>query len=288
MIHNTLPIEWVFSILAACQAIVILALTYSDTPRPEIKRSNESVALLGRAALEQALTTYPSVLPSPISGGLFLHIKRSYSSHLTLEPQDEEMYDPVASFIVLLATFLATCSCGVQLALGAFLFECIRHRLNETFLYSAISMTAFWCAVLTGYFILRLIFKWTKCPKWVLLFQVVSCAASSGWILEKPDNPLVFLVGLMIYGFMSAAIFTNSLEIFHRSLGQALRRRMSSMIIFGAACGEMFLPMICGFFMGNYSGAMFGTVAILYITCILSITMVGITILLLMTVAKMN
>lgn len=313
ILESDIDIHWVYHALAISQGLAMLAVAATDVPSVVLVRegANESVSLLSSSKSTTEVLNYPPALPSPISGGIFLHIKTTSfksSQHSETEKLDEDdnemdVYDPTASFIVLLATFMATCTCGIQFSLAAFLFEYVRSRVkdsdNDTDLFvpwihrrsfwiSSVSMSVFWLSLWSGYFVIRSASKLARRPGLTLVVQAMACAVSSCLVLYRPDDMVRSALGLIMYGLMLSACFTNCLEVLHRSLRRALQHRMSSMIIFGAGCGEIFLPMLSGFFMGGYSGAMFGTIAVLSITCILSIAMFGLSLLLLLTVQRLG
>lgn len=235
-----------------------------------------------------------STVPSPIVGGVFLPIKH----YEGLVDSDPDNYDPASNFIVLMVTILATTLFGVQLGLGAFLYDYIAHVLtssshpwvnvydNSQYIldhdsslslneWCALLMTIFWAALATSYTIFSM-YAFRSINTFYIVILSVICMISSFGLLWGIELGLPsFILCLIAFAFALSPLFTLSNYCLTRVINEALIRRVSSLIIFGAGMGEVFIPVLMGFFMGEYSGQMYGAVAVIYITFILSICLVG-------------
>nr|CCA27360.1 transmembrane protein putative [Albugo laibachii Nc14] len=246
-----------------------------------------------------------STVPSPIVGGVFLPIKH-YEGSIDSNPDD---YDPASNFIVLMVTILATTLFGIQLGLGAFLYDYIAHVLtssshpwinvydNSQYIldhdsslslneWCALLMTIFWAALASSYTMFSMYPFRCIHTIYVLLLSVVCMVSSFGLLLGIELGLPSFILCLVTFAFALSPLFTLSNYCLTRVINEALIRRVSSLIVFGAGMGEVFIPVLMGFFMGEYSGQMYGAVAVSYITFILSICLVGESSILLYMVKK--
>ncbi|GLD98419.1 hypothetical protein PINS_up007116 [Pythium insidiosum] len=115
-----LDLSYAYYALGALQVVPLGVLLVLPNPRPLYGRDHHQ-SLLG---FEDPTRRVPTV-PSPIVGGVFLHVKH-YGGSANCNP---DTYDPLNNFIILLVTIFATVLFGIQLGLGAFLFDYIGHVL---------------------------------------------------------------------------------------------------------------------------------------------------------------
>lgn len=283
----SLDMSFAYYSLAVATVIPVAIILVLPSPRPLHGRDEHQTLLV----FEDPTRRVPTV-PSPIVGGVFLHVKHIGGS-ANCNP---DTYDPMTNLIILLVTMFTTLLFGIQLGLGAFLFDYIGSVLAEVshpvfatddvFSWCCLLMVLFWGALWLSY-----CFFSTYMFHALNLFSIfhlsLVCMFSSFAILFATETGFVwFTVFLAIFAFALAPLFTLSIHCLTRVINELLIRRVSSLIVFGAGMGEVFIPVLMGFFMGDYSGQMYGSVAVSYITFILSIALVGVSGMLLMMVKK--
>ncbi|GLE06614.1 hypothetical protein PINS_up016008 [Pythium insidiosum] len=281
-------IAWALSALGARSVVVPLGvLLVLPNPRPLYGRDHHQ-SLLG---FEDPTRRVPTV-PSPIVGGVFLHVKH-YGGSANCNP---DTYDPLNNFIILLVTIFATVLFGIQLGLGAFLFDYIGHVLGaSSHALPNESIYAWGClphdGLLGGAVALVRLLLQVHVPRAQPLLDLPPSRSSAwsrpfGILFGTETGFACFVLTLVLFAFALAPLFTLSIHCLTRVINELLIRRVSSLIVFGCGMGEVFIPVLMGFFMGNLSGQMYGSVAVSYITFILSICLVGVSSMLLMMVRK--
>ncbi|KAJ0394233.1 hypothetical protein P43SY_003572 [Pythium insidiosum] len=281
-----LDLSYAYYALGAMQVVPLGILLVLPSPRPLHGRDHHQ-SLLG---FEDPTRRVPTV-PSPIVGGVFLHVKH-YGGSANCNP---DTYDPLNNLIILLVTIFATVLFGIQLGLGAFLFDYIGHVLGASshplpsesiYTWGCLLTTVFWAALWLSYvFFSKYMFHALNLFS-IFHLSIVCMVSSFGILFGTETGFACFVLTLVLFAFALAPLFTLSIHCLTRVINELLIRRVSSLIVFGCGMGEVFLPVLMGFFMGNLSGQMYGSVAVSYITFILSICLVGVSGMLLMMVRK--
>jgi hypothetical protein len=279
------------------------------------EENEKQLLLLGGYEKEKEETIFDGtiqipIVPSPIVGGVFLPVKQ-FGGGAKLNP---DIYDPMSNLIVLFVTIFATILFGIQLGLGAFLFDYIGHVLivsgassgsgsgsslpipiplpflnkdNFFFIWDCLLMMVFWTSLTFSYWLFsNYLFHFSLRLFHLFYFSFFCMISSFGILFGAEIGFLCFIFCLIGFGFTLAPLFTLNIYCLTRIINEALIRRVSSLIVFGCGMGEIFIPVLMGFFMGDYSGQMYGSVAVSYITFILSICLVGVSGVLLIMVKK--
>ncbi|KAG6621984.1 Transmembrane protein [Phytophthora cinnamomi] len=208
-------------------------------------------------SFEDPTRRVPTV-PSPIVGGVFLHAKH-ISGGKNCNP---DTYDSKNNFIILLVTIFATVLFGIQLGLAAFLYDYIGTVLTEgEKLAAAESSSTSSNAGSVGSESENNRDVWH----------------SFGLLFGAEAGLITFTVCLFLFSSALAPLFTLSIHCLTRVINDQLIRRVSSLIVFGCGMGEVFIPVLMGFFMSGQSGQANGAVAVSYIAFILAITLVGVS-----------
>lgn len=286
LVLDELSLDLTFAYYGLGGALVIPfgVLMLLKSPAPYKKRDEEQ-PLLG---FEDPTRRVPTV-PSPIVGGVFLHAKH-YGRSANMNP---DHYDPMNNLIILFVTIFATVLFGIQLGLGAFLFDYVGHVLTvaphplpneDIFVWGCLMMILFWLSLWLSYvFFSKFMFHAFNLFS-IFHLSIVCMISSFGILFGAETGFACFTICLLLFGFALSPLFTLSIHCLTRVINEQLIRRVSSLIVFGAGMGEVFIPVLMGFFMGDYSGQMYGSVAVSYITFILSICLVGVSGMLLMMV----
>ncbi|DAZ93619.1 TPA: hypothetical protein N0F65_003759 [Lagenidium giganteum] len=277
---------YAFYALGIATIIPVGILLMLASPRPMHLRDEHQTLL----RYEDPTRRVPTV-PSPIVGGVFLHAKH-YGGSANLNP---DHYDAMNNLIILFVTIFSTILFGIQLGLGAFLFDYVGHVLtvsphplpNEgVFTWGCLMMILFWASIWLSYlFFSKFMFHAFNLFS-IFHLSIVCMVSSFGILFGAETGFATFTLCLLLFGFALAPLFTLSIHCLTRVINEQLIRRVSSLIVFGCGMGEVFIPVLMGFFMGDYSGKMYGSVAVSYITFILSICLVGASGMLLMMVKK--
>ncbi|RLN60136.1 hypothetical protein BBJ29_003425 [Phytophthora kernoviae] len=276
------------SIATLFPAVMIAML---PSPRSYYGRDEHQTLL----AFEDPTRRVPTV-PSPIVGGVFLHVKHIGRS-ANCNP---DTYDSKNNFIILLVTIFATVLFGIQLGLAAFFYGYIGHVLAESGKFSTSTsnstsssttgesensqavwqcaiMVLFWGTLTASYaFFSRYMFH-AKNLYSIMVFSVMCCLSSFGILFGADAGLVTFIICIFLFAFALAPLFTLSIHCLTRVINELLIRRVSSLIVFGCGMGEVFIPVLMGFFMSGQSGQTNGAVAVSYITFILAITLVGVS-----------
>lgn len=278
----SLSLSYAFYGLAVATTIPTVILLVGASPRP-LHGRDEHQTLLG---FEDPTRRVPTV-PSPIVGGVFLHVKH-YGGSANYNP---DTYDPQNNLIILMVTLFATVLFGIQLGLAAFLFDYIGHVLKvaatsaplspeQIYGWGCVLLLLFWAALWLSYgFFSSYMFHALN------LFSIfhlsLACALSSFGLLfgaqASASGFATFTVCLVLLGFALAPLFTLSIHCLTRVINELLIRRVSSLIVFGCGMGEIFLPVLMGFFMSGQSGQLYGSVAVSYMLFILTLALVGVS-----------
>ncbi|CAI5705854.1 unnamed protein product [Peronospora effusa] len=274
--------------LAILTTFPVVLVVMLPSPRSYYGRDEHQTLL----TFEDPTRRVPTV-PSPIVGGVFLHAKHVSGS----KNCNPDTYDSKNNFIILLVTIFATVLFGIQLGLAAFLYDYIGTVLTKGAQLEAAeasssgdieseSNQAVWQCAIMVLFWGSLIVSYVVLPRFLFhdknLYSIVVCAvicgASSFGLLFGTDTGLVtFTVCLFLFASALAPLFTLSIHCLTRVINEQLIRRVSSLIVFGCGMGEIFIPVLMGFFMSGQSGQANGAVAVSYITFILSITLVSVS-----------
>ncbi|OWZ18221.1 Transmembrane protein [Phytophthora megakarya] len=244
-------------------------------------------------SFEDPTRRVPTV-PSPIVGGVFLHAMHISGS----KNCNPDTYDSKNNFIILLVTIFATVLFGIQLGLAAFLYDYIGTVLregtklaskasgsgsaevgdesNET-VWQCAAMVLFWGSLTVSYIVLPRVLYHDKNLYSIVVCAVVCGASSFGLLFGAEAGLITFTVCLFLFSSALAPLFTLSIHCLTRVINEQLIRRVSSLIVFGCGMGEVFIPVLMGFFMSGQSGQANGAVAVSYITFILAITVVGVS-----------
>ncbi|KAG7399836.1 hypothetical protein PHYBOEH_007835 [Phytophthora boehmeriae] len=279
--------------LAIATLFPAVMIAMLPSPRSYYGRDEHQTLL----AFEDPTRRVPTV-PSPIVGGVFLHVKHiGHSANC-----NPDTYDSKNNFIILLVTIFATVLFGIQLGLAAFFYDYIGHVLAESNKFSASTSTSmstsssatsdsgnsravcqcaimvvFWGTLTASYaFFSRYMFH-AKNLYSILVFSVMCCLSSFGILFGADAGLVTFTACIFLFAFALAPLFTLSIHCLTRVINELLIRRVSSLIVFGCGMGEVFIPVLMGFFMSGQSGQTNGTVAVSYITFILAITLVGVS-----------
>ncbi|RLN65713.1 hypothetical protein BBJ28_00016787 [Nothophytophthora sp. Chile5] len=279
-----LDMGYAFFGLAIATAFPAVLIAMLPSPRSFYGRDEHQTLL----NFEDPTRRVPTV-PSPIVGGVFLHVKHIGRS-ANLNP---DTYDSKNNFIILLVTIFSTVLFGIQLGLGAFLYDYIGHVLLVSFSFSGSSsaagdqedqafwqcaiMVVFWGALTASYaFFSRYMFH-AKNLYSILVFSVVCWLSSFGILFGAETGLVTFTICIFLFAFALAPLFTLSIHCLTRVINELLIRRVSSLIVFGCGMGEVFIPVLMGFFMSGQSGQTNGSVAVSYITFILAMSLVGVS-----------
>lgn len=286
-----LDLSWAFFALAISTAIPIALIVTLPCPRSYYGRDEHQTLL----AFEDPTRRVPTV-PSPIIGGVFLHVKHiGHSANC-----NPDTYDAKNNFIILLVTIFATVLFGIQLGLAAFFYDYIGHVLSveasgfvQSSRATAAGDQAFWQCVLMALFYAALTSSYAFFSKFmfhalnlysIFLLSIVCLVSSFGILFGAEMGFVAFTICSILFGFALAPLFTLSIHCLTRVINELLIRRVSSLIVFGCGMGEIFIPVLMGFFMSGQSGQTNGSVAVSAITFLLSITLVGVSGLLLWNV----
>ena len=138
-------------------------------------------------------------------------------------------------------------------------------------------MVLFWGSLTVSYVVLpRFLFHDKN------LYSIVVCTAvcgvsSFGLLFGAEAGLVIFAACLFLFSSALAPLFTLSIHCLTRVINEQLITRVSSLIVFGCGMGEVFIPVLMGFFMSGQSGQANGAVAVSYITFILALTLVGVS-----------
>ncbi|CEG43467.1 uncharacterized protein PHALS_13662 [Plasmopara halstedii] len=242
-------------------------------------------------SFEDPTRRVPTV-PSPIVGGVFLHAKHISGS----KNCNPDTYDSKNNFIILLVTIYATVLFGIQLGLAAFLYDYVGTVLtyntnwtdtgvpdNETEIernktvWQCAAMVMFWGSLTVSYILLPGFLFHEKNLYSIVICAVVCGVSSFGLLFGAQAGLITLTICLFLFTFALAPLFTLSIHCLTRVINEQLIRRVSSLIVFGCGMGEVFIPVLMGFFMSGQSGQTNGAVAVSYITFILAITLVGVS-----------
>ncbi|EEY68127.1 uncharacterized protein PITG_04505 [Phytophthora infestans T30-4] len=221
-------------------------------------------------SFEDPTRRVPTV-PSPIVGGVFLHAQH-ISGSKNCSP---DTYDSKNNFIILLVTIFATVLFGIQLGLAAFLYDYIGTVLTDV--WQCAAMVLFWGSLTVSYVVLPKFLFHDRNLYSIVVCAVVCGASAFGLLFGTQSGLIIFTICLFLFSFALAPLFTLSIHCLTRVINEQLIRRVSSLIVFGCGMGEVFIPVLMGFFMSGQSGQANGAVAVSYITFILAITLVGVS-----------
>lgn len=275
----SLELSYAFYGLAGATAIPIVIIMVTASPRP-LHGRDEHQTLLG---FEDPTRRVPTV-PSPIVGGVFLHVKH-YAGSANYNP---DTYDPQNNLIILMVTIFATVLFGIQLGLGAFLFDYLGHVLKvsttsppltpqQIYVWGCVLMLLFWAALWLSYaFFSSYMFHALNLFS-IFHLSIVCMLSAFGLLFGAESGFATFTVCLVLFAFALAPLFTLSIHCLTRVINELLIRRVSSLIVFGCGMGEIFIPVLMGFFMSGQSGQMYGSVAVSYMTFILTLALVGVS-----------
>ncbi|KAG9402256.1 hypothetical protein AC1031_006881 [Aphanomyces cochlioides] len=272
--QTKLELEYLFIMFGGLALVAAFLIFFTECPNPS---EEESTSLL---RFEEDLRSVPPVLPSPISGSVFLHVKHDLGA-ANLNP---DSYDPEANFIVLLVMIITTLYYGIQMGLAAFLFQYLEVVLGLDYgeslhSYCCAIMCVFWLALALSYSAFTsCFFENMKSLGWLFILNVLSvgtmAAVSFGQHLFGDKYVIPMLTGnLVLFAIVISPLFTGTIQGLTNVVNPDLLARVSSLLVFGCFCGEAFIPLLMGFFMGDYSGSGFGAGTIIYITFVLSICM---------------
>ncbi|CAI5723770.1 unnamed protein product [Peronospora destructor] len=276
--------------LAVLTAFPVVLVVMLPSPHSYYERDEHQTLL----SFEDPTRRVPTV-PSPIVGGVFLHAKHVSGS----KNCNPDTYDSKNNFIILLVTIFATVLFGIQLGLAAFLYDYIGTVLTKGAQLEAAeasssgnnnigseSNQAVWQCAIMVLFWGSLTVSYVVLPRFLFhdknLYSIVVCAAicgasSFGLLFGTEAGLITFMVCLFLFASALAPLFTLSIHCLTRVINEQLIRRVSSLIVFGCSMGEVFIPVLMGFFMSGQSGQANGAVAVSYITFILSITLVSVS-----------
>lgn len=280
LILNALSLElsYAFYGLAGATVIPIVIIMATASPRP-LHGRDEHQTLLG---FEDPTRRVPTV-PSPIVGGVFLHVKH-YAGSANYNP---DTYDPQNNLIILMVTIFATVLFGIQLGLGAFLFDYLGHVLKasstplteqQIYVWGCVLMLLFWAALWLSYCFFSS-YMFHALNLFSIFHLSIACMLSAfGLLFGAADAGFAtFTVCLVLFAFALAPLFTLNIHCLTRVINELLIRRVSSLIVFGCGMGEIFIPVLMGFFMSGQSGQLYGSVAVSYMTFILTLALVGVS-----------
>lgn len=280
----SLSLSYAFYGLALATTVPTVILLAVASPRP-LHGRDEHQTLLG---FEDPTRRVPTV-PSPIVGGVFLHVKH-YGGSANYNP---DTYDPQNNLIILMVTLFATLLFGIQLSLGAFLFDYVGHVLKvsapgpatpltpeQIYVWGCVLMLLFWAALWLSYAFFSS-YMFHALNLFSIFHLSLACALSSFGLLfgAQATSPgfATFTLCLVLLGCALAPLFTLSIHCLTRVINELLIRRVSSLIVFGCGMGEIFLPVLMGFFMSGQSGQLYGSVAVSYMLFILTLALVGVS-----------
>lgn len=280
-------ISGLFYTLGSCYVLLSLGLSVKCWNMREGESSllvveRNTTSLLprdkGDARDEETRLDSTSAMPSPLCGGIFLSKYIPY--HTTLENyyevHDDGRYNATGSFLVLLATYVALGWAGIQFGHAAFLFGFVQERMQKyvtqenVYAMTTCVLSCYWFSLMVGLLCVRQLVQYTQRPRIILIVQSIACFGACMVIVYSPASLETCVASIFVYGFCISSIFVNCIQALHEALPLSMKARMNSMMIFGAGIGEMFIPMLIGFFMGNESGTTYGSIAVLYVTCVVS------------------
>ncbi|RHY31082.1 hypothetical protein DYB32_003780 [Aphanomyces invadans] len=200
------------------------------------------------------------------------------------EATTRHSYDPEANFIVLLVMIIATLYYGIQMGLAAFLFQYLEFVMALGYganLHSICCgiMCMFWLSLALSYSLFTsCFFENMKSLGWLFFLNVLCVCTMAGVIFGQnlfgPEYVVAALTfHLVLFAVFISPLFTGTIQGLTNVVNPDLLARVSSLLVFGCFCGEAFIPVLMGFFMGDYSGSGFGAGTIVYITFALAITM---------------
>ncbi|CAH0480657.1 unnamed protein product [Peronospora belbahrii] len=276
--------------LAVLTAFPVVLVAMLPSPRNYYGRDEHQTLL----SFEDPTRRVPTV-PSPIVGGVFLHAKHVSGS----KNCNPDTYDSKNNFIILLVTIFATVLFGIQLGLAAFLYDYIGTVLikgaklvatetssssnsdvksdNNQAVWQCAIMVLFWGSLTVSYVILPRFLFHDKNLYSIVVCAVICGASSFGLLFGIEAGLLIFMACIFFFAAALAPLFTLSIHCLTRVINEQLIRRVSSLIVFGCGMGEVFIPVLMGFFMSGQSGQANGAVAVSYITFILALTLVGVS-----------
>ncbi|KAG7378951.1 hypothetical protein PHYPSEUDO_009281 [Phytophthora pseudosyringae] len=292
LVLTTLDIDlgYAFFGLAIMTAFPAALVAVLPSPHSYYGRDEHQTLL----SFEDPTRRVPTV-PSPIVGGVFLHAKHISGS----KNCNPDTYDSKNNFIILLVTIFATVLFGIQLGLAAFLYDYIGTVLTEgaklaaaemagsgsaaggivsnPAVWQCAAMVLFWGSLTVSYVVLPRFLFHDKNLYSIVVCAVVCGASSFGLLFGAQAGLITFTICLFLFSFALAPLFTLSIHCLTRVINEQLIRRVSSLIVFGCGMGEIFIPVLTGFFMSGQSGQANGAVAVSYIAFILAITLVGVS-----------
>uniref|UniRef100_M4BRM4 Major facilitator superfamily (MFS) profile domain-containing protein n=1 Tax=Hyaloperonospora arabidopsidis (strain Emoy2) TaxID=559515 RepID=M4BRM4_HYAAE len=297
LVLTKLDLDLGYAFFGLATLTVFPAVLVAMLPSPHNSEgSDEQQTLL---SFEDPTRRVPAV-PSPIVGGVFLHAKHVSGS----KNCNPDTYDSKNNFIILLVTISATVLFGIQLGLAAFLYVYIGTVLmegektvqiealgsnnssgtvsgNSQRVWQCAFMVLFWGSLTVSYVVLPRFLFHDKNLYSIVVCTVVCGASSFGLLFGAEAGLIVFAACLVLFSSALAPLFTLSIHCLTRVINEQLISRVSSLIVFGCGMGEVFIPVLMGFFMSGQSGQANGAVAVSYITFILALTLVGVSVVLL-------
>ncbi|KDO24170.1 hypothetical protein SPRG_10598 [Saprolegnia parasitica CBS 223.65] len=266
-------LQYLYGSLGALSFVAAILIFATECPHED---GEEAVSLLGYS---EDLLSVPPTLPSPISGGVFLHV----SDDLGAARINADSYDPESNFIVLLAMVIVTLYTGIQVGLAAFLFQYLEVVVPLSLGYlthtvCCFIMFLFWGALATSYAIFTRYFFLGLRPIHIFLLTIlcvlsITMMTSGQYYFGAEYRVHTFTIALVCYATFISPLFTGTVQSLIDVVSDDLLARVSSLLVFGCFCGESFVPVLMGFFMGNYSGSAFGPEAIVYITFVMTVMM---------------
>ncbi|ETK72491.1 hypothetical protein F441_20890 [Phytophthora nicotianae CJ01A1] len=292
LVLTKLDIDLGYAFFGLAIMIVFPAVLVATLPSPHCYYGRDEHQTL--LSFEDPTRRVPTV-PSPIVGGVFLHAQHISGS----KNCNPDTYDSKNNFIILLVTIFATVLFGIQLGLAAFLYDYIGTVLTEDTklaatqisgsgsvdagnesskaVWQCAAMVLFWGSLTVSYVVLPRFLFHDRNLYSIVVCTVVCGASSFGLLFGAQAGLITFTICLFLFSFALAPLFTLSIHCLTRVINEQLIRRVSSLIVFGCGMGEVFIPVLMGFFMSGQSGQANGAVAVSYITFILAITLVGVS-----------
>ncbi|ETI32103.1 hypothetical protein L914_20191 [Phytophthora nicotianae] len=292
LVLTKLDIDLGYAFFGLAIMTVFPAVLVATLPSPHCYYGRDEHQTL--LSFEDPTRRVPTV-PSPIVGGVFLHAQHISGS----KNCNPDTYDSKNNFIILLVTIFATVLFGIQLGLAAFLYDYIGTVLTEDTklaatqisgsgsvdagnesskaVWQCAAMVLFWGSLTVSYVVLPRFLFHDRNLYSIVVCTVVCGASSFGLLFGAQAGLITFTICLFLFSFALAPLFTLSIHCLTRVINEQLIRRVSSLIVFGCGMGEVFIPVLMGFFMSGQSGQANGAVAVSYITFILAITLVGVS-----------
>jgi hypothetical protein len=293
LVLTKLDVDMGYAFLGLAIMTVFPAVLVAMLPTPHSYYGRDEHQTL--LSFEDPTRRVPTV-PSPIVGGVFLHAQHIGGG----KNCNPDTYDSKNNFIILLVTIFATVLFGIQLGLAAFFYDYIGTVLAEGARLAAAESTAtpsasasesakpdsqavwqcalmvlFWGSLTVSYVVLPRFLFHDKNLYSIVVCSVVCGASSFGLLFGAEAGMIAFTVCLFLFSAALAPLFTLSIHCLTRVINEQLIRRVSSLIVFGCGMGEVFIPVLMGFFMSGQSGQANGAVAVSYITFILAVTLVS-------------